>query len=256
MYSAHAQELYQYLVWDVDAEEDVHDTITNDFFEAIDRDQSGREAKSDKKKKKSSKKKKSTTSTSSEESGESSTSDPWIKLMFSICRWQTGQFQVILHLPRPINITTLAVLHRQPSHLVSMPECAWIHAMQLGKSKEEERKEGKEGIEEEKELIVWWIIREEEEKEEVEGRQGQGQGQKGNTWRESEAWTEGARCTGEGSEKESHWCCEQGKFGGDRPTNCHKIHTHTSKNATSQNLQQSPYLRGTSQANVCFLGST
>ena len=86
MYLAHAQELYQYLVWDVDAEEDVHDTVTNDFFEAVDKDQGGRSEKSDKKKKKSSKKKKKKSSTSSdssaEESDSSSTSDPWIKIMF------------------------------------------------------------------------------------------------------------------------------------------------------------------------------
>ena len=85
VYSAHAQELYQYLVWDVDAEEDVTDHVTNDFFEAIDKDQGGSAGKSDKKKKKSSKKKKkkSTSSDSSEESDDSSsTSDPWIKIMF------------------------------------------------------------------------------------------------------------------------------------------------------------------------------
>lgn len=94
--------------------------------------------------------------------------------------------------------------------------------MQLGKEEKKEGNEGQEGVEEEKEFVVRGLgLGQKEKGEEVQGRQGE----KWNAWAESEAWTEGARGKGEGSEKENHQWREQGKFGGDCPTNLHDTYT-------------------------------
>ncbi|CAL1171269.1 unnamed protein product [Cladocopium goreaui] len=45
------KECWQYLVWDVDAEEDTTDTITSSFFEQIDKDDKGTKTKTNKKRK-------------------------------------------------------------------------------------------------------------------------------------------------------------------------------------------------------------
>ena len=83
------QDLKQYLVWDVDAEEDIHDTVTSQFFEAAERDESPRKGKDRKGKSKKTKKNKggkskkrkssSTSCASSESSVVSSedSSEPW-----------------------------------------------------------------------------------------------------------------------------------------------------------------------------------
>lgn len=76
----------QFLVWDVDAEEDTTDTITSSFFQQVDNDvraQAGKDSKrktqtAKKKKKKKSKgksKKKSSSSSSSSSSSKSSSDD-------------------------------------------------------------------------------------------------------------------------------------------------------------------------------------
>ena len=97
--------------------------------------------------------------------------------------------------------------------------------MQLGKEEKKEGKEGQEGVEEEKEFVVRGLgLGQKEKYEEGQGRQGE----KGNAWAESEAWTEGARGKGEGSEKENHQWREQGKFGG-TVLPIFTIHTHLKK---------------------------
>ena len=90
-----AKECYQYLVWDVDAEEDTEDTITSSFFEQIDKDDRKRKTSSKKKQKGSSgkskkKRAKSSDDSASDENDESdddddsdSSSDTWtISMIF------------------------------------------------------------------------------------------------------------------------------------------------------------------------------
>ena len=74
-----AQDLRQYLVWDVDAEEDIDDTVTSSLFQAMDRDTktNPKSTKADKKKKR---KRSSSSPTSEKDSDSSSSSDSWIKV--------------------------------------------------------------------------------------------------------------------------------------------------------------------------------
>ena len=60
------KECYQYLVWDVDAEEDSTDTITSSFFEQIDKDDRKRKAATKKQKGSSGKSKKKRAKSSDE----------------------------------------------------------------------------------------------------------------------------------------------------------------------------------------------
>ncbi|CAK9038658.1 Uncharacterized protein SCF082_LOCUS22708 [Durusdinium trenchii] len=79
-------ELVQYLVWDMDAEEDTEDIVTNNLFQAVDDDgnKGGKEKKS-KSKKKSKRPTSSSSSSCGSDSGDSSgssssaTSDSWFK---------------------------------------------------------------------------------------------------------------------------------------------------------------------------------
>ena len=78
----YAQDLIQYLVWDVDAEEDEEDFVMNQFFESGERDKSEekKKTKKNKDKKKGKKRKQSSSSSSSSEvvsDEDSSSSEPW-----------------------------------------------------------------------------------------------------------------------------------------------------------------------------------
>lgn len=66
------QEAYQYLVWDIDAEEDTEDVITSTLFQSFDRD-GAEDDQSRRRNKKTSKRKKR--SSDDDDSDSSSTSD-------------------------------------------------------------------------------------------------------------------------------------------------------------------------------------
>ena len=72
-----AQELRQYLVWDVDAEEDIDDTVTSSLFQAMDRDT--KEKPKGKAEKTKRKRKRSSSSSTEKDSDSSSSSASWIK---------------------------------------------------------------------------------------------------------------------------------------------------------------------------------
>eukprot|EP00435_Cladocopium_sp_Y103_P059879 s235_g21.t1 len=86
------EELYQYLVWDVDAEEDEEDVVTTNFFESIDKDKSpdrrgkGKRKNVEKNKRKSKKRKSTSSGASSDSSDDSDSSSesesPALKKVF------------------------------------------------------------------------------------------------------------------------------------------------------------------------------
>ena len=88
-----AEEISQYLVRDVDAEEDVDDVVTTNFFESVDKSP-GRKRKSKDNKKRKSKKRKITSSSSGaspdnssddSDSSSESESDPWSETYANLC---------------------------------------------------------------------------------------------------------------------------------------------------------------------------
>ncbi|CAK9073796.1 unnamed protein product [Durusdinium trenchii] len=77
------EDLRQFLVWDIDAEEDVHDTVTSTMIDAVERDQSPKHKTKDNKRVKGKpNKKKDSSDSSSDADGshddDSSSSDPWM----------------------------------------------------------------------------------------------------------------------------------------------------------------------------------